>query len=325
MLKGKMKMSREQTDARTASRQSSRTDNVKKSSVQRKNRSHKKSHFVYIVLLLLVIAAVVGLSFTVIFNTEEIIVENSAVRYSDEAIINASGIKIGDNMPSMNVSHIAKKIEKELPYIGSVNIKRSLTNTVTVSVEYTRAAIAVPTVSGYAVLDASGKVLETGVYEPADYVAELFGAEIKNAVPGEKAVFTDSDMFTYVTGLVSDFEKEGYRNLTALDMNNISDVTAEIDYRITVRLGNITKAASKLKFGKRVIDENLANTASGRMMVDLTEDSAAYVRTQKNIDAAQAASEAASAAAAENTTDENEPASEADITSVNSNTDEAVG
>lgn len=244
-------------------------------------------------LIILVIAAGIGVSFTVIFNTESIAVENAAVRYSDEALIKASGIVAGDNMPSMNVNRIAKKIEKELPYIGHARIKREITGKVTIIAEYTHAAVCIPSVSGYVLLDPSGKVLETGVAEPADYIAEITGAEIENAEPGEKAVFTDEDMFTYITGLVSDFENTGFKNVTAIDFNDMNAVTAEIDYRVTVKLGSITKAASKLKFGKKVIDESLSNTSSGRLVVDLTQEGTAYVRSQENIDAANEAAEKA--------------------------------
>lgn len=241
--------------------------------------------------MLLVLAVGAGLSFTVIFNTEKIVVENAAVRYSDEAIIKASGIAVGDNMPRMNVSGIAAAIERKLPYIGEAAIKRSFTNTVTISVEYTRAAVAVETYGGYVLLNSAGKVLETGVQELADYIAEITGVTVDDAEAGGKVKFSDEDMFTYVTGLVSDFEKAGYRNLTQLDLSDINNVTAEVDYRITVKLGNISKASSRLNFGKKVIDENLENTASGRMIVDLTQDGTAYVRSEKNIEAASEALE----------------------------------
>lgn len=271
--------------------QGSRADNVKSSSQKRKKRSHKKNGVVYIMLILLVIAAGVGLSFTVIFNTQSIVVENAAVRYSDEAIIAASGITVGDNMPSMRVKRIAEKIEKELPYIGSVRIKRSINGTVTITAEYTRASAVLPYGNGYVLLNSAGKVLETGVREPADYIAEITGAQIESAVPGEKAVLNDDDTFTYLTGLLTDFENAGFRNVTAIDISDINSVSAEIDYRITVKFGGISKASAKLKFGKKVIDESLANTAAGRLVVDLTQDGTAYVRSRENIDAAEKAAE----------------------------------
>lgn len=280
---------------------SSRTDSVRSSANARKKNSHKRYGFIYFILVLLVLAVGAGLSFTVLFNTENIEVENAAVRYSDEAIVKASGIAAGDNMPRMNVRSIASSIEKKLPYIGKATIKRSFTNTVTISVEYTKAAVALETYAGYVVLDSSGKVLETGVQELADYVAEIFGAEVENAEVGEKIEFTDKDIFTYVTGLVSDFEKAGYKNLTMLDFSDLNNVTAEIDYRVTVKLGSVTRASSRLVFGKRVIDENLATSGSAHLVVDLTQDGQAFVRNEQNIEAASEALAAAQASAADET------------------------
>ena len=120
-------------------------------------------------------------------------------------------------------------------------------------------------------------------------MAELVGVSVDEAEVGSRVRFTDADMFTYVTGLVSDFEKAGYNNLTLLDFSDMNNVSAEVDYRIVVKLGSISKVSSRLNFGKKVIDENLINTASGRLVVDLTQDGKAYVRSEKNIEAAQQA------------------------------------
>ena len=76
--------------------------------------------------------------------------------------------------------------------------------------------------------------------------------------------------------------KKAYTILIILCMPFLLKITFYYNY-CSVR--SISKASAKLKFGKRVIDENLENNTSGHLVVDLTQDSTAYVRTKENIDA----------------------------------------
>ena len=144
---------------------------------------------------------------------------------------------------------------------------------------YTRAAFAVEAPGGYVLLSNTCKVLQTDVAALSDYVAVLYGVDLVSAVPGRQAEFADPDTAAYVRNLSADFAKYGFYNVTAYDFSDILNVKAEIDYRVVVRLGNISKAESRLKFGKAVIDKTLEDVRKTgvRQLVDLTIDKTAYV------------------------------------------------
>lgn len=300
----------------------SRGEQMKKSAVLRKKRARRREFAAICILVAVVVITVAVLSFTVLFKTENVSIVNSAERYTDEAIKNIAGIEQGTNMLRLPTGIIEKRIEKSLPYIGRASIKRRLPDTVVVEVEYTHASMAVETVSGYTLLNSSGKVLENGVQILSDYVAEITGVELVKSDAGENAVFSDSDMFTYVTGLSTAFDETGFDNVTAYDFSDMSNIVVEIDYRIDVKLGPVSKAAGKLRFGKEVIDRELDSASQGKLVVDLTTDNRASVRTQKNIDAA---SEAASLALYEyehpETTLPGEPDEPGEIESTEENTE----
>lgn len=275
----------------------SRGEKMRTSAQVRKQRKKRRDTFVLFCLFVFLLAVALILSLTVLFNAESIGCENAGVRYTDAQIIEVSGIEAGDNMFRLNKTYLEEKIEKELPYIGEAKIKRKLPDAILISVEYTSASLAVESTDGtFVLLNSSGKVLETGVQFLADYVAQISGVELLSAVEGETAEFTDEAMLENLTSVTKAFEENGLNQVTAYDFSDLNNVTVEIDYSIDVIFGKINQVEEKIAFGKEVILKNMNTAHSGKIIIDLTKDNVASVRTQNNIDAAD---EAASSAYAE--------------------------
>ena len=272
-----------------------KSDRVNRSSETRKTAKRRRDAI--LIGSILVFACVVAvLCLNVFLKVNEIRVENEAIRYTDDQIVTASGIQTEDSLLGIKRKSVCAHIEKQLPYIGEAHISIRLPDTVVISVKYTQAKLCVSAPDGYVLLDHTGKVLQTGVVIRADYIAEVTGAGLTRAVPGEKAEFSDPDMFSYVTGLAQAFEENGITGVTAYNFSRLTDVTVEINYNTDVKLGSISKAVNNLKFGKEVIDRTLAQLrgSTSKMVIDLTEGDRAYVRSQEDIDAAaEAASNAA--------------------------------
>lgn len=274
----------------------SKSEKMRVSASGRKKRRKLKDGFVLFLLFVALVCVGLVLSLTVLFNAETISCENSGVRYSDAQIIAAAGLEKGDNMFRMNTAFVEAKIEKALPYVGKAEIKRRLPDTIVVCVEYTSASTAIKYGSGYVLLDDTGKVLETDVATPSDYVAEINGIEVQTAVAGEPVEFTDASYLGYLTLLIQDFRQSGFTQITAYNFDESDNVTVEIDYKIDVVFGNVTQIEGKLEFGKEVIRQNLDSAKTGKVIIDLTVDNVASVRNEKDI---LAADEAASSAYAE--------------------------
>ena len=272
-----------------------KSDQVKRSSQDRKKTKRRRDALL-IGSILVFVCVVAVLCLNVFLKVSEIRVENEAVRYTDAQIVSASGIRTEDSLLGLAKKSVCAHIEKTLPYIGKARVKIRLPDTVVISVTYTQAKLCVEDADGYVLMDLNGKVLQTGVAVPGDYIAEVTGAELKHAVPGETAEFTDDKMFTYVTGLAQAFDETGITGVTAYDFTRTSDIVVEINYNTDVKLGAIGKAVNNLQFGKEVIDRTLsqARGSTSKLVIDLTEGDRAYVRSQDDIDAA---SEAASIAA----------------------------
>ncbi len=80
----------------------------------------------------LVAAATIGA--TVFFQVETLAVTGNQ-RYTQEEVIAASGVELGDNLFWINKYQIEETIRQQLPYIGTIEIHRGLPSTLTFAVE----------------------------------------------------------------------------------------------------------------------------------------------------------------------------------------------
>ena len=84
--------------------------------------------------LLCVLAVVVALTMgaTVFFQVETVVVSGNS-RYTEEEVVRATGIQVGDNLYRMNKNQIADKVLRELPYTRDLRIRRSLPSTIIIT------------------------------------------------------------------------------------------------------------------------------------------------------------------------------------------------
>ena len=103
-----------------------------RSRTRRKNRGRFGPLFKLLCVVAVVVALTVGA--TVFFRVEQVTVSGNR-RYTEEEIIAASGIELGDNLYSLNKVRIDRNIRTTLPYIGEMSINRVLPSTIVIRVD----------------------------------------------------------------------------------------------------------------------------------------------------------------------------------------------
>ena len=100
-----------------------------------RTRRRNRGRFGPLFKLLCVLAVIVALTggATVFFRVETVMVTGSQ-RYTQEEIIAASGIQVGDNLYGLNKVRIDQNIRTSLPYIGDLTINRALPSTIVITV-----------------------------------------------------------------------------------------------------------------------------------------------------------------------------------------------
>ena len=125
-----------------------------------RSRTHRRNRgrFGPLFKLLCVLGVVVALTggATVFFRVETVEVTGNQ-RYTQEEIVEASGIQTGDNLYALNKVRIDRRIRTRLPYVGELSINRSLPSTIRIAVTEWEAVaqVAVPTPEQVAACKAS--------------------------------------------------------------------------------------------------------------------------------------------------------------------------
>lgn len=102
-----------------------------RSRTRRRNRGRFGPLFKLMCIIGIFVALTVGA--TVFFRVERISVSGGR-RYTQEDIIAASGIQIGDNLYALNKVRIDRNIRTQLPYVGELSINRVLPSTIVIQV-----------------------------------------------------------------------------------------------------------------------------------------------------------------------------------------------
>ncbi len=132
---------------------------------RRRRYNHKQRRgsfsFLYKLLAFVLICTAIALALTLFFRIRSIEVSGND-RYSRQEIIDAAGISEGDNMFLMNKYNAAERIRKALPYIETVQFRRSLPDGLSIIVtECTDPAAIVQDGKAYLLCDTGNIVDET--------------------------------------------------------------------------------------------------------------------------------------------------------------------
>ena len=132
-----------------------------RNSRRRRRPPHRAGRFlgVYIFLSVILITAVVVAGCIVFFKVNQFEVQGND-RYSKEQVVEASGVDTGDNLCLVDKSKTAANVIDNLPYVNTVNVRRSLPDTVVITVTETDAVAAVQGEDGWWLISVDGKLLE---------------------------------------------------------------------------------------------------------------------------------------------------------------------
>ena len=176
--------------------------------------------------------------------------------YSEEKIVEASGIKIGDEMLMLDREAVSYKIFDEFPYVNIVKIRRGF-NTVKITIEEKANLMYTEFVGKYYVLNREFRVLNAVEDE-----AELQGflrvelPEISSIGVGFKIRFENEALDTqYITELLESLENGNVLSrVTLVDASRKYDVSYVMDGCCRVELGKVGDMSLKLT----LVDEILA-------------------------------------------------------------------
>lgn len=244
---------------------------------QRRKKNKRKKLIFRTVLCFIFLCVGIIFALTMFFNISEITVTGDAV-YSSEDIIEKSGVVIGDNLIFVSKKKINEQISTELPYVGSVKVKRHLPTKLELIVTKTQAVYAVVIDGYYTLLDANGKVLEKNLEYVAENIILLNIGEITSAELGRKICGESEAYLEKLIDIRNACNECGIEDITAIDLSEIYDIKLTYQGRIILELGETPKDTlyKKLSLGKAAIATQNEENMLYRGTIKLTVDGKGY-------------------------------------------------
>lgn len=233
---------------------------------KRKNRRRNGRSFRYIpvTLLLFVAALIIGLSG--FFRVSDIIVTGANI-YSEDEIIDAAGIELGNNLVFFNASKVGARVRSKLPYTDSVSIVVKYPSTVEIQMTENVPIASIMNNGSYWIIDAKGKILEqTGLNGTTNTIV-VTGMEITEPTVGKTVSSDNERKLTYLTELLQAMLNSNIQDkVTELDISSIASINFDYDDRFNIDYGDGSNGTEKLAKIIEVIDQ-LKPTDKGKIEV----------------------------------------------------------
>lgn len=246
---------------------------VEKTSMQhetnaRRTRRRKRGMSLYVfAVLVLAIATIVTLSMTVFFNIKTIRVTGIAESYRAEDIVEASGIKIGDNLVRLKSDEAAQRALDALILVESVKIHKQFPNTVEIEVQKCTPAYNVVYEFGTLIVSEHGRILENSM-DPVPGLVRIVGYEPQETTPG-KQICSENERQDKVFAAFRELIYQGGLGvpIVEVDMSDFNDIMVNFDHRIIFDMGNWSEIDYKISFAEQIIAEQPADKEGYLVMI----------------------------------------------------------
>lgn len=224
-----------------------------------------------------VAAVVLALFFgmSIFFKVEHVAVAG-AKKYTAWDVMEASGIRTGENLLTINRAKISGKIRTQLPYVKSVRVGIKLPDTVNIEIVEMDVVYGIEAAdSSWWLMDASGKLVEKISASAAKGYTQILGVRLNNPEIGQQAVAEEpepdqtdeagqtvpvtvrgSERLAAVISILQYLEENGVIGQAAsLDVTSLKDIQLWYEDRYQVLLGDTTRLSFKIQSMKQAIDQ----------------------------------------------------------------------
>ncbi len=236
-------------------------------------RRHAVRNAVLVILLCGVFAlGVLAVVYKLIYVISDVQVEGVS-RYTEEEIVEASGVAVGDNLYSFSSRRAAARVIARCPYAAEVRIARTAPSRVVFTVTEETAVFYTEIYGEVRALTGSLRVLERTTVGEAEArgLIRLCLPQIDEAVAGRQLVFGDVKEGRTIREVLSLLgESALHDRVTAIDLRNLFGVCMICDGRFRLTFGDTDSMALKLKIADAVLEDDIFR-AGIRASVDLTQ------------------------------------------------------
>ena len=229
--------------------------------------------------IVVAVVLAVFLSLSLFFKVGDILVSNHGSdgvdihvtgngRYSAETILEASGIRKGEGLLSLNKAHISSQIMTKLPYVKTVRIGIKLPDTVNIEIEELDVVYAIAEPDGsWWLMNSEGKLIEKIDAAAVSEHTKVLGVTLDLPVVGQMAVakeeaptetlpegetlpvtITNAQRLQTATTILQYLEDNDVMGeVVSVDVTDMGSVKMQYGKRFQIQLGDTTQLGYKIE------------------------------------------------------------------------------
>ena len=238
---------------------------------RRLRRRRKKHSPLFVPLSFIVICAAVIFGLSVFFRVSQIEVDG-ATQYSENEVVAASGVEVGDNLFFLNRSTVASRLYAKLPYVTQARVSRVFPNKVIITISESVKLAYVHMGGDLWAIDQNCRLLEKVDPSAAAGLIEVTGITPLAPKNGDplSAGQANASAVSYLAEVLDSIQTQNMQaDVTRVDMTNPANPTFDYLGRFTVKLGADGNTSYKFQELLEVIAQ-LKPTDAGS--IDLSAD-----------------------------------------------------
>ena len=214
-------------------------------------------------------------SFTFLFKIRNLSV-NNCEKYSQEEIIDSSGIRLGDNLLLVNKDKAEKNICDKFSYIEKAKITKKIPSSVEIDIKLETPDFFIENNGEYFLISKNSKVLEIS-NEKFNELIQIKGLELYD--------LNKNNIIMYKNGQDKSTFKELYHavqnifnnQINSIDMSDTNNIILEYNEKINIIIGDISDINYKLSTAKEILENKVDKKISGNVDVSkVASDNTSY-------------------------------------------------
>ena len=241
------------------------SDDIRRAKARRKRRN-KKLRAVITVAAVMVVAAVAALVYCYAYGAPIAkITVSGKTDYTNEEIIAACGVEIGDNMLRVRSRDVSKTLSAALPYIQSAKVDYKLPDTLVVKVTQTKEKYLIVGKKSYLCLSEEGKVLSLKKKKLKDGQYRLEGFDWQNALEGSMYTPEGENVQRYdaAKAIVQALEDNDLTGANILQLSSLHPLVIQYEGRINIYLNGTDDLHEKISLVAGILKNEISQSSKG--------------------------------------------------------------
>lgn len=233
----------------------------------------------FLLKLSTIVAMVIALTFGIsIFFKVDVITVTGSEKYTPWTVVEASGIREGDNLLTFSKAAACGKIISSLPYVENVRIGIKLPDTVNIEIKEIDVVYAMKDgFDSWWLINSEGKVIGPGTSADAGEHTQILGVQLNSPVENQQAVAmdqpaaepdptgvtvpglqqqaSDSQRLTVALSILQYLEaNSSIGEIVSVNVSNINSIELWYGQQYQIKLGDSTQLGYKIECALRTID-----------------------------------------------------------------------